>query len=50
VRLDHKSLDPVGDGVKRFQIALRELARFSDVLEIVEEEKISGLCWHRTSS
>jgi hypothetical protein len=50
VRLDHVSVDPVGDGVKRIQIASRELARPSDVLELLEEEELGGLCWHATSS
>jgi hypothetical protein len=50
VRLDHVGLDPVGDGGKRISIALRELACPSDLLEILEEEEIGGLCWHGTSS
>src|SRR4029453_8674673 len=50
VRLDHEGLDPVGDGVKRSSIALRELARPPDILQILEEEEISGLCWHATIS
>jgi hypothetical protein len=45
VRLDHEGLDPVGDGLKRFEIAFRKLTRLSDVLEILEEEEISRLCW-----
>jgi hypothetical protein len=43
-------LDPVRDGAKRISIAVRELARPSDALEILEEEEIGGLCWHGTSS
>jgi hypothetical protein len=50
VRLDDEGLDPVGDGVKRIQIAFRKLSRPSDVLEILEEEEVSGLCWYGTSS
>ena len=50
VRLDHVSLDPVCDGVKRSQITLREPAGPSDVLEILEEEEIGGPCWHASSS
>jgi hypothetical protein len=47
VRLDHVGLDPVCDGGKRISIALRELARPSDVLEILEEEDWwSVLAWN----
>ena len=44
VRPDHEVLDPVGDGVKRFEIAFRKLFRPADVDKIVEEEEINGLC------
>jgi hypothetical protein len=50
VRLDHVGLDPVGDGVKRSSIAFRQLAGPSDVLELLEEEELGGLCWYGTSS
>ena len=48
MRPSHESLDPVCEGVKRIQIAFRKLTRPSDVLEVLEEEEISDLCWHRT--
>jgi hypothetical protein len=50
MRLDHEGLDPVGDGLKRFSIAFRELLRPADVLELLEEVEIRGLCWHGTFS
>jgi hypothetical protein len=39
--------------LKRIEIALREFARSADVLEILEQKKVRGLCWpglcwHRT--
>ncbi len=49
VRPDDESLDPVCDGAKRTQIVFRKLSRPSDVLEILEEEEISGLSWHGIS-
>src|SRR6266508_3322618 len=48
VRPDHESLDPACDGAMRIEIAFRELAHPADVLELLEEEEISGLCWHGT--
>jgi hypothetical protein len=36
--------------MKRIEIAFRKLARPSSILEILEEEEIGRLCWHRTSS
>src|SRR5262245_45756833 len=44
VRRGHDSLSPVCDGVKRIQIAVRELPRPGRLFEILEEEEISGLC------
>jgi hypothetical protein len=37
------------DGMKRISIAFRMLTRPSGVLEILEEEEISGRCWHGIS-
>src|SRR4051794_8296844 len=42
VRLDDVTLDPVGDGAKRGQLAFRERARPSNVVELVDEEEIGG--------
>jgi hypothetical protein len=46
VRLGHETLDPVCDGAKRSEIAIRELPRFACVVEILEEIEIGGLCCH----
>ena len=50
VRPGHEGRDPVGNGLQRLQIASRELPCPADVLEILKEEEISGLCWHGTIS
>ncbi len=50
VRLGHERLDPVCDGVKRNEIAVRELPRPAGVVEILEEEEIGFLCWYGTFS
>jgi hypothetical protein len=46
VRPDHETLDPVCDGAKRSEIAIRELARLACVVEILEKIEIGGLCCH----
>jgi len=50
VRTDHKSLDPICDGAKCIAIAFREFPRPASVFEILKEEEIGGLCWHRIFS
>jgi hypothetical protein len=50
VRLDHEGLDPVCDGAKRTQIAVRQASRLAGVLQILEEEEIRGLRRHGTFS
>jgi hypothetical protein len=46
VRPGDEGLDPVCDGVKRIEIAFRELRRPADVIEVLEQEEIGGLYWH----
>src|SRR5215475_12369410 len=46
VRLGHETLDPVCDGAKRREIAIRERPRLACVVEILEKIAIGGLCCH----
>ena len=44
-RSGYEVLDPACNGAKRVEIALREIARSVDVLEIIEKKRDSSHTW-----
>jgi hypothetical protein len=50
VRLGNEGVDPVRHDAERIEIAVRQLARPADVLQILDKEQVGGLCWHETFS